>query len=59
MFKRIRNLWRLSAVEIPKVEGPIEKVMKSIEKTFTSKQATIVSMTDPLAEFEPKDVSTP
>lgn len=54
MIKRLRNLWRLSSVELPKETGkePLVKVLETIKEALNPPQkATIVKMDDPLAEF--------
>lgn len=44
IFKRIRNLWRISTIEMPKKKSEIRKSIESIIKPH----AKIVEMDNPL-----------
>lgn len=52
IFRRLRNLWRMSNIDIP--EDPDEKTVLSKLKDAISvgKAATIVDLSDPIDLFE-------
>ncbi len=45
IFRRLHNLWRLSAIEIPK---EAKEPKSALQLFFTSKQAKIVDTDNPL-----------
>ena len=52
ILKRLRNLWRISAIELPRVADTKTLQEKLKEAILGHKKASIVDLTEPIDIFE-------